>query len=103
MENKEYERKQNNGAREHAHDRFDLLWRGIPKLGVPPLMKRGDAYKWLAKFMGVSPKDAHFSHFTSGQCDRVADFLDKQLKKLFETRDVERYLWRDSKKVPKNK
>lgn len=51
-------------AKSEAHKAFDPIWRN-------GFMRRGDAYSWLAKVMGVSKKDCHIGMFDVDQCKKV--------------------------------
>ncbi|KZX00100.1 hypothetical protein JL49_13495 [Pseudoalteromonas luteoviolacea] len=48
----------------NAHRTFDQLWRNGH-------MKRQDAYKWLAKKLGVNGKDCHIGMFDVETCKKV--------------------------------
>src|SRR5512135_427626 len=49
------------GLRREAHEVFDRLW----KSGK---MKRGEAYAWMRKAMGLSSESGHISMFSAEQC-----------------------------------
>lgn len=51
-------------AKQAAHAAFDPLWRGGS-------MRRREAYKWLARELGIRPKQAHIGHFDAAQCQAV--------------------------------
>lgn len=51
-------------ARMEAHAEFDALW----KSGA---MKRGDAYSWIAKELGLHIHDTHIGSFDESTCRRV--------------------------------
>lgn len=53
-------------ARSAAHAAFDPIW----KRGK---MRRGDAYRALAKALGIHPKGCHISWFRADMCARVVD------------------------------
>ena len=48
--------------RKEGHDLFDKLWRGENRI-----MKRKDAYSWLAEEMKIERDDCHFSQFSNEQ------------------------------------
>lgn len=52
------------GARIHAHEAFDLLWKVHG-------MTRHQAYAWLAREMGITRKECHIANFTVVQCLQV--------------------------------
>ena len=52
--------------RVQAHRAFDSLW-------MRQGMKRKDAYRWLARKMGLSVKATHIGGFEMAQCQRVID------------------------------
>ena len=49
-----------------AHDAFDALWKS-------GRMRRGEAYAWLRKRMGLSKEDCHIGKFDTEQCKRAVD------------------------------
>lgn len=51
-------------ARCTAHNAFDQLWRS-------GLMKRREAYAWLAKALELPPEECHISWFGAETCERV--------------------------------
>ncbi len=51
-------------ARMAAHDAFDPIWQS-------GFMSRTDAYRWLAKAMGLPAHKAHMEQFDAEQCARV--------------------------------
>lgn len=59
--------------RTHAHYEFDHWWEGK--------MRRGKAYKQLAKFMGLSQKQTHIGYFDISQCEKVLAFVEQHAKK----------------------
>lgn len=56
-------------ARNRAHAAFDPIWK-------EGLMKRGDAYAWLADQLGIERKDCHIEMFDNAQCERVVCVAD---------------------------
>ncbi len=51
-------------AKSAAHRAFDPIWQSKK-------MKRGDAYAWLARELGISSKDCHIGEFDQIQCGAV--------------------------------
>ncbi len=51
-------------AKMRAHAAFDPLWRG-------GTMRRGEAYAWLAKALGIDIRDCHIGMFDEETCARV--------------------------------
>jgi hypothetical protein len=51
-------------ARRAAHAAFDPVW----QQGTLP---RGEAYRWLAEAMGLSPSQTHIGRFNEQQCAQV--------------------------------
>ena len=47
-----------------AHEVFDKLWRNGG-------WKRSEAYRWLAKVMGLDKKEAHIGMFDMAQCKKL--------------------------------
>ena len=47
-----------------AHEAFDPIWQS-------KTMKRNEAYKWLARRMGLKTKDTHIGMFDVRQCRKV--------------------------------
>jgi len=56
-------------ARIRAHDAFDQLWKGRGG------MKRGDAYVWMQKAMGLTIEEAHIGRFTIEQCEQLESLV----------------------------
>lgn len=56
-------------ARLRAHAAFDPLWRGKK---AP--MSRGDAYRWLAKRLGINKQDCHIGMMDAAMADATARF-----------------------------
>lgn len=54
-------------ARHAAHAIFDPLWQ---RAGL----SKGEAYKQLADYMGLTQKQAHIGRFTKEQCEQVLAF-----------------------------
>lgn len=64
----DYETRQ---ARIAAHTAFDKLWKS-------GRLKRSRVYKQLAKYMGLSTRETHISHFDLVQCKKVIDFTNQK-------------------------
>jgi hypothetical protein len=56
--------------RQNAHRAFDRLWRGGESV-----MKRSDAYRWLALNMGLLSKQCHIGMFGEDQCCKVIELV----------------------------
>lgn len=60
-------------ARVRAHEQFDQIWRRQiterPTLNLK--LARHEAYRWLAKQMGLVVDQCHIAYFTEEQCDEV--------------------------------
>jgi len=75
-------------ARKMAHEAFDPLWREGD-------MNRTEAYKWLAKHLGISVKRCHIAMFNTDTCVRVAviclykDQIAKVVKSAASSLDLE--------------
>lgn len=50
--------------RVQAHAVFDPVWKKTSK-------SRADAYKWLAKKMGITTEKCHIGNFNKYECERV--------------------------------
>lgn len=50
-----------------THSEFDWIWLN-PKFSK---MNRTDAYHWLARQLGIKPKDCHIGLFTIKECQRA--------------------------------
>lgn len=50
--------------RKEAHKYFDTVWKGGK-------LTRGQAYKGLARLMGMTPEEAHIGKFSRQQCLQV--------------------------------
>lgn len=62
------------GAKQRAHAAFDPLWqRKQLRDGCSKNAARGAGYAWLAKQLGVEPKDCHIGMFDVQQCLRVVE------------------------------
>ena len=59
--------------RRETHQVFDRFWQDNG-------MSRTQAYKWLAKQMRLSEKDAHIGGFEMDQCQQVIDLCRKEQK-----------------------
>lgn len=51
-------------AKKVAHALFDPLWHGNPK-------SRSNAYKWLAKALGIPESECHIGMMDAGRCNAV--------------------------------
>lgn len=51
-------------AREYAHKVFDAVWHGLN-------LSRGEAYRRLAKKMGLAARDCHMANMTREQAEAV--------------------------------
>lgn len=60
-------------ARSRAHAAFDPLWRGK---NAP--MRRGEAYQWLAKRLGISKRDCHIGMMNAEMADATARFSEQR-------------------------
>lgn len=52
-------------ARNKGHRAFDAIW----KRGY---MSRSEAYRWLAREMGMPADDCHFGMMSAAECERAA-------------------------------
>jgi len=59
--------------RRETHQVFDSYWQGNS-------MSRTQAYKWLAKQMDLSEKQAHIGGFEMDQCQQVIDLCRNEQK-----------------------
>jgi hypothetical protein len=57
------------------HQRFDELW----KRGY---LERNEAYRLLAKEIGIKPERCHIGNFSEGQCQRAEEALNGIEKRL---------------------
>lgn len=55
-----------------AHATFDPIWRNRK------LMKRSEAYKWLAKSLGIPRSECHIGMFNVDMCKKVVTVVNKQ-------------------------
>ena len=53
-------------ARNKAHAMFDPLWK-------EGRMKRGSAYRWLSRVLGIRQAECHIGMFDVNQCEQVVD------------------------------
>lgn len=65
-------------ARKAAHAAFDPIWQS-------GLMGRGEAYRTLAKAMGLSSEDCHMKKMTADQALAVVEIAEK-MKSAFRSR-----------------
>ncbi|MDO5595043.1 MAG: zinc-finger-containing protein, partial [Eubacteriales bacterium] len=59
--------------RRETHQVFDCFWQENG-------MTRTQAYKWLARRMNLSEKNAHIGGFEMDQCQQVIDLCEKEWK-----------------------
>lgn len=57
----------NHMARQEAHRYFDPLWKGTNKI-----MERSEAYRLLARSMGLQPRDCHIGRMNTEQALSVS-------------------------------
>lgn len=62
--------KQLRSAKQSAHAAFDPIWKS-------GRMKRGKAYSWLAKQLGIPKKHCHIGMFDVDMCSRVVEVCGK--------------------------
>lgn len=55
-------------ARVEAHQALDRVWQS-------GTMQRKKTYRWLAKHLGIDPKQCHIGMFDVAQCRRVVDVV----------------------------
>ncbi len=61
-------------ARSQAHAVFDALWlRKAERDKIPKGKARVLGYAWLAKVLGLDPRDTHISHFSKEMALRVVE------------------------------
>lgn len=58
-------------AKVAAHSAFDPLWK--PTIATKPVMRRGAAYEWLARELGIRAADCHIGMFDVATCLRVVE------------------------------
>lgn len=62
-----------------AHAAFDPLWRAkVLRDGCSKSKARGAGYRWLAKQLGIDPKDCHIGMFDVEMCERVVDVVNSR-------------------------
>jgi hypothetical protein len=59
-------------ARARAHQQFDPLWQ---RYG----MKRTQAYRWLARMMGIPVERCHFVLFSEGDCEEAVKICRREV------------------------
>lgn len=59
--------------RKRCHRLFDARWKGGG-------WSRGACYHWLAKVMGMTPRQAHIARFRDDECRRLLRIIDPQNK-----------------------
>ncbi len=57
-----------------AHAAFDTLWNKKSSRG----RKRGKAYKWMQKAMGLTEAEAHIGRFDIAQCQKLIALVEKR-------------------------
>ena len=62
-------------ARNEAHYCFDKLWKEPARI-----MKRNEAYGWLAKQLGIEKEKTHIAWFEIEQCKKVIELVKKKLE-----------------------
>jgi len=65
-----------------AHEVFDTLWR-------EKLMKRNQAYKWLAVQLGIESRDCHIGMFDIETCKKVIELPNEKYLKIMDFSRVE--------------
>lgn len=59
-------------AKSAAHRAFDPLWkRKIQRSACSKSHARKAGYAWLARELGIDPKQCHIGHFDVAMCERV--------------------------------
>lgn len=58
-------------AKIEAHFYFDYLWKKKMKQGFSKNIARPEAYKWLAKQLGIEAKKCHIGMFDVDKCNEV--------------------------------
>ena len=64
-------------AKKGAHKVFDKLWKG-------GTFKRGQAYRWLAETLRLTPEECHIGMFDVDQCMKTIKVSKEKLYKLQE-------------------
>lgn len=59
-------------AKMRAHAAFDPMWRRQK-------LRRSEAYRRLADFLGITPRECHIGMFDVAQCARVVEFAKERL------------------------
>lgn len=59
--------------KKEAHALFDPLWKSGER-------SRNQAYKWLAKKLGISVRECHFGHFDKTMLQKAIEILSKVQK-----------------------
>lgn len=67
-------------ARRRAHEAFDPIWMDGPVWGRK--RRRRQAYRWLAKKLGVPERNAHIGALDVEGCDRVVEIARARTKKI---------------------
>mgnify|MGYP003655949060 CR=1 FL=1 len=65
-------------AKMQAHKSFDILWSDNH-------MTRDEAYKYLAKSMGIKKQNCHIGMFNENQCQQAINIAKAKLKQIKET------------------
>lgn len=63
-------------ARKGAHEAFDPIWKG-------GYMTRTEAYRWLAKQLGIEHSECHMSLFDVETCQRVIELSKEYARKKY--------------------
>ena len=61
-------------ARKSVHRRFDLLW-------INRDMNRDQAYRWLARRMGIKSRGCHIGFFSLNECRKAIEMLDVYIER----------------------
>lgn len=66
--------------RKEAHALFDQLWQANARSQPgAAMMRREEAYKWMAKHLGLSESDAHIAKLDAAGCRRLIATVDRYL------------------------
>lgn len=61
-------------ARNRAHYYFDKLWKEPTRV-----MKRNDAYSWLAQQLKIKKEETHIAWFEEKECEKVVDLVKERI------------------------
>lgn len=67
-------------ARHDIHAIFDPLWKESGHFKGPKQKRRLDAYRWLAKEMGLPLNETHFGMFDLTQCERAKVIIGRRIR-----------------------